>query len=103
MSALKPPWVGPPARGSFRRHSIDTTCHPAAVRCPMISELNGPEITSRIRSKCAIVRLRAVFFEMEYSQFACQNQFCSKSFKSATSKEITEAHGFQLGHRCPLS
>src|SRR6266404_9420564 len=103
MSSLNAPSVGASESGSSRRHSIDTNCHPAAVRCPMISELNGPEITSRIRSKCAIRSLRAMVLEMEYSQFACQNQFCSKSFKSATSKEITEGQGFQLGHRCPLS
>src|ERR1035441_4404725 len=54
MSSLNPPSVGASVSGSSRRHSIDTICHPAAERCWIIPELNGPEITSRTRSKYAI-------------------------------------------------
>src|SRR5580693_5420958 len=54
MSSLKAPSVGASSPGSSRRHSIDTNCHPADVRCCITDGLNGPEITSRIRSKCAM-------------------------------------------------
>ena len=57
MSSLYPPGVGDSESGDLGPHSINTICHPAAVRCLMTSESNGPEITSRIRSKSAIVSL----------------------------------------------
>src|SRR5437868_11149103 len=71
MSSLNAPSLGASESGSSRRHSMETSCHPAAVRCPIISELNGPEITSRIRSKCAIEASRYCC-ELERSQFGGQ-------------------------------
>jgi hypothetical protein len=44
---------------------METICQPAAARCRMTSGLNGPEITSRIRSKYAIASLRIWFLQPE--------------------------------------
>jgi hypothetical protein len=44
---------------------METICQPAAARCRMTSGLNGPEITSRIRSKYAIASLHIWFLHSE--------------------------------------
>src|SRR5882724_4428724 len=54
MSSLKAPAVGNSDSGSSRRHSRETSCHPEEVRWRMTSESKGPEITSRMRSKCGM-------------------------------------------------
>src|SRR5579863_6410242 len=54
MSSANPPSGGASASGSSRRHSIETICHPADMRCWITSGLNGPETTSRTRSKYAM-------------------------------------------------
>src|SRR5450631_311004 len=58
MSSQNAPSMGASDSGSSRRHSMETICHPVDSRWRMISGEKGPERTSRIRSKCAIPRLR---------------------------------------------
>ena len=81
MSSLNAPWVGASDSGSSRRHSIDTICHPASVRCWMTSGLNGPEITSRIRSKCAMVCQASVMFLLLMSarNSSARNRACAET------------------------
>jgi hypothetical protein len=52
---------------------METICQPAAVRCWMISGLMGPEMTSRMRSKCAIGASVICAYQGKRKQFNCQN------------------------------
>src|ERR1700677_1203598 len=60
MSSSKPPSGGASESGSSRRHSMETICQPLAVHCWITSGLNGPETTSRTRSKYAKAHLQEV-------------------------------------------
>src|SRR5450631_3716643 len=101
MSSLKTPSTGASPSGSSRRHSIDTICHPVAVRCRMISGLKGEDTTSLIRSKYAITHLSHGAIREYGSNSAAKFAHCFECLKYLTEKVL--GGSLALRFSCQLS
>src|ERR1700726_4962591 len=106
ISSLKAPSEGGSSPGSSRRHSIDTNCHPAAARCCIRDGLNGPEITSRIRSKCAMGSLasdQSMFLVHAQKQLTYQASFQPGRLNRLAISHLPRSKDLKPGGKCAKS